>query len=255
MSALLPIEFVDLGQRFDAALLDQVYREIYLPAFPLRDEQEDPSIWTPRLLAPESNPRLAYLVAGTCLADPAQRRLLALLVAEYYAASRCVLISYLAVAEAARGRGLARALFGALRDRLADGQLSRGETVSAVFAEIHDPAAIASGDDVLDPQARLQVMARLGGRRIPAEYLQPPLGPGRSAAGGLWLIAFPGLTPVAPPLSADTVRAFLIEFYRELGSTQPERDPLYAATFASLDVLVGRTDLLEPLIDESNPAA
>ena len=254
MSAIEAIEFVDLGERFDAALLDQVYREIYLPAFPRRDEQEDPSNWTPRLLAPDPNPRLAYLVAGTQLADPAQRQLLGLLVAEFYAASRCVLISYVAVAEPARGLGLARALFDALRDRLVDGRLSRGETVRAVLAEIHDPAAVVSGDDVLDPHARLRVMSRLGGYRIPLDYLQPPLGPDQSAAGGLWLIAFPDLAHGAPPLAAETVRAFLVEFYRELGSAQPERDPLYAATFASVAALMNRTDLLEPLIDEPDPA-
>lgn len=250
LNADWPVEFADLGERFDAALLDQAYREIYLPAFPVRDEQEDPSIWTPRLRAADANPRLAYLVAGTQLADPAQRVLLGLLVAEFYAASGCVLISYVAVSEAARGRGLARALFAALRQRIAGGTFSRGQAVRAVFAEIHDPAAIAAGDDVLDPQARLHVMARLGGRRVPVDYLQPPLGPGQSAAGGLWLIAFPDLAPAASPLSAETVRAFLLEFYRELGSAQPESDPLYAATFASIDALAGRPRLLEPLIDE-----
>jgi hypothetical protein len=90
---------------------------------------------------------------------------------------------------------------------------------------------------------------------VPVTYLQPPLGPGQSAAGGLWLIAFPELAPAAPPLSAGTVRAFLVEFYRELGSAEPERDPLYAATFASVDALAGRHSLLEPLIDEQPAAA
>lgn len=249
------IEFVDLGEAFDAGLLDAAYREVYLPAFPVRDEQEDPSIWTPRLLAPDANPRLAWLVAGTDLADAARRRVLGLLVGEYYAASRCVLISYVAVAAAARGRGLGRQLFEALRRSLESGRLSRGETVRAAFAEIHDPAAVAAAEDVLDPQARLRVMARLGGMRVPVDYLQPPLGPGRSAAGGLWLIAFPELARGAPPLSAETVRAFLVEFYRELGSAQPERDPLYAATFASLDALAGQAGFLESLIDVPDLAA
>ena len=249
------LEFVDLGEAFDAGLLDAAYREVYLPAFPVRDEQEDPSIWIPRLQDPDANPRLAWLVAGTALADPARRQVLGLLVGEYYAASRCVLISYVAVAAVARGRGLGRQLFDALRRSLESGRLSGGKTVHAVLAEIHDPAAMAATEDVLDPQARLRVMARLGGMRVPVTYLQPPLGPGQSAAGGLWLIAFPELAPAAPPLSAGTVRAFLVEFYRELGSTEPERDPLYAATFASVDALAGRHSLLEPLIDEQPAAA
>lgn len=248
------LEFTDLREDYDAALLDQAYREIYLPAFPLRDEQEDPSIWTRRLLDPDANPQLCFLVAGTRLADPAYRTVLGLLVAEYYAASACVLISYVAVAAHARGRGLGRRLFGVFRQRLDSGRVSRGRPVLAVFAEIHDPAHNPSGEDVLDPHARLRIMAKLGGRRIPIDYLQPPLGPAQSAAAGLWLIAFPELTANAPPLTTGRIRAFLVEFYRELGSLHPQQDPSYVATFASIDALDHRPNLQEPLIDESELA-
>ncbi|HET6492039.1 MAG TPA: hypothetical protein VFG44_03610 [Burkholderiales bacterium] len=246
------IAFVDLGENWDAGLLEQAYRDVYLPAFPLRDEQEDPSIWTPRLLDPQANPRLSYLVATTQTGDPGRRRVLGLLVAEYYAASQCVLLSYVAVA--ARGQGLARRLFEQLRVRLAAGRASRGRPVQAVFAEIHDPSMGASGDDVLDPHVRLRIMARLGGRRVPMRYLQPALGPGQAPAGGLCLIAFPALAPNAPPLTPGRIRDFLVEFYRELGSAQPLQDPLYAPTFADVDALQSRPMLLEPLVDEPRPA-
>ena len=241
------LEFHDLGEDFDAGLLEQAYRDVYLPAFPLRDEQEDPTIWTPRLLDPESNPRLCFLVAGTRLGMPGARTVQGLLVAEYYAASQCVLISYVATHPVARGRGLARRLFDALGSRLEAGRLSRGQPVQAVFAEIHDPAQSDPDGDVLDPHARLRIMAKLGGLRIPIDYLQPPLGPGQQAAGGLWLIAFPAMAHRGPPLTAARVRRFLVEFYRELGSSTPETDPLYAATFASLDALARHDTVLEPL--------
>lgn len=243
------LEFRDLGERFDAGLLEQAYRDVYLPAFPLPDEQENPAIWTPRLLNPDGNPRLCFLVAGTRLDDPARRAVQGLLVAEYYAASRCVLISYVAAHPDARGQGLARRLFDALGERIDAGRLSRGQAVQAVFAEVHDPAQNGSGDDVLDPNLRLRIMAKLGGQRVPVDYLQPPLGPDRQAAGGLWLIAFPGMAHhQAPALTAERVRRFLVEFYRELGSDAPEADPLYAATFASVDALARRDAVLQPLV-------
>lgn len=248
------IEFHDLGEAFDADLLEQVYREVYLPAFPVRDEQEDPSIWTPRLLDPASNPHLCFLVAGEHLGDAAQRAVLGLLVAEYYAGSQCVLVSYAAVDERARGRGLMKRMFGELQNRFEAGRASGGRPVRAVLAEIHDPSMNAGGDDVLDPRARLRVMARLGGRRIPIRYVQPALGPDQAPAGGLWLIAFPALAADAPPLTVGSVRAFLVEFYRELGSANPATDPVYAATFADLDTLGDGLVTLEPLNDESDAA-
>lgn len=243
------LEFRDLGERFDAGLLEQAYRNVYLPAFPLPEEQEDPEIWTPRLLDPDGNPRLCFLVAGTRLDDPARRTVQGLLVAEYYVVSRCVLISYVATHPDARGQGLARRLFDALGERIDAGRLSRGQAVQAVFAEVHDPAQNGSGDDVLDPNLRLCIMAKLGGQRVPVDYLQPPLGPDRQAAGGLWLIAFPGMAHhQASALTVERVRRFLVEFYRELGSDAPEADPLYAATFASVDALARRDAVLQPLV-------
>lgn len=245
MSAL---EFRDLGEHFDAGLLERAYRDVYLPAFPLPDEQEDPGIWEPRLRNPDGNPRLCFLVAGTRLDEPAQRAVQGLLVAEYYAASQCVLISYVAAHPDARGQGLARRLFDALGERIDAGRLSRGQPVQAVFAEVHDPAQNGPDDDVLDPNLRLRIMAKLGGQRVPVDYLQPPLGPDRQAADGLWLLAFPGMARGAPPLTAERIRRFLVEFYRELGSDAPEADPLYAATFASVDALTRRSAVLQPLV-------
>ncbi|MDP3420236.1 MAG: hypothetical protein Q8S10_04900, partial [Thiobacillus sp.] len=130
------LQIVDLGEHFDAALLEQTYRDVYLPAFPLPDEQEHPDIWTPRLVDPNAHPRLAFLVAGHALDDPQAREPLALLVAEYYAASRCVLVSYLAVVPGARGQGLAHRLFDALTARLHAGRFGEPGQIAAVLAEI-----------------------------------------------------------------------------------------------------------------------
>ena len=247
------LQWVDLGERFDANLLEQAYREVYLPAFPVRDEQESPAIWTPRLLDPDPHPRLSFLVMGTQLDQPAARRVLGLLVAEYYPASRCLLVSYLAVAETARRQGLARRLFDLLATRIRSGHASAHRPVAGVLAEIHDPAQTLPGEDVLDPATRLAVMARLGARRIPVHYVQPALSTGQAPAGGLWLVAYPDLVDDPAALSVAQVRDFLIEFYRELGSARPAEDPVYAATFASVDALAAATacgaPLLVPLTD------
>lgn len=245
------LQIVDLGERFDALLLAQVYRDVYLPAFPLPDEQEHPDIWTPRLQDPDAHPRLAFLVAGHALDDPQARAPQALLVAEYYAASRCVLVSYLAVAPAARGQGLAHRLLDALTDRLHAGRFGEPGQIAAVLAEIHDPQRIDASGDVIDPAARVEVMARLGARRLPIDYVQPALEPGKSASHDLWLVAFPARAGARARFGPGGLRAFLVEFYRALGSADPPDDPAFAATFASVRRLEDRVaaglPFLEPL--------
>ncbi|MEW6589517.1 MAG: GNAT family N-acetyltransferase [Pseudomonadota bacterium] len=243
------LQWVDLGERFDADLLEEAYREVYLPAFPVRDEQEDPAIWTPRLTDPDPHPRLSFLVMGTRLDDPIARRVLGLLVAEYYAASRCMLVSYVAVAEAARRQGVARQLFDLLAARIRSGHASAQQPVAAVLAEIHDPAVTPPGEDVLDPAARLAVMARLGACRIPVHYIQPALSADQAPAHGLWLVAYPKLVNDPTALTAQRVRDFLVEFYDALGSADPLRDPVYAATFASVDALAAATACGQPLLE------
>lgn len=251
------LQWVDLGERFDADLLQQAYRDVYLPAFPVRDEQEDPSVWTPRLLAPDPNPRLSFLVAGTQLGDPAARTVLGLLVAEYYAASRCLLVSYVAVAESARRQGLARQLFEVLATRIRAGRASAGQPVAAVLAEIHDPGQMPAVKDGFDPLARLRVMARLGARRIPIRYVQPALSASQAPASGLWLVAYPDLVDDPSALTTERLRDFLIEFYRELGNADSQNDPVYAGTFASVDALAIATaegrPLLQSVTDDSLP--
>lgn len=243
------LQWVDLRERFDADLLLQAYRDVYLPAFPVRDEQENPSIWTPRLLDPDANPRLSYLLIGTQLDDPSVRSVLGLLVAEYYAASRCILVSYLAVAETVRRQGLARRLFDLLAARIRSGQASAHQPVAAVLAEIHDPDRIAGGADVLDPAARLHVMARLGAKRIPVHYVQPALSADQEPAAGLWLVAYPDLVTDPAALTAERVRDFLIEFYRELGCANPTGNPVYADTFASINALAAATSRGQPMLE------
>ncbi len=241
-------ECIDLAEDFDEHLLQQVYTDIYQPAFPIRDEQEDPTIWTPRLRDPHANPHLCFLVLGQHLRDRERRKPQGMLLAEYYAASQCVLISYVAVDETQRGKGLARKLFDALQQRLHLWQQSGSRPVVAVLAEIHDPALTPATRDVLPPLARLEVMARLGGKRIPVDYLQPPLSQTQLAAGGLWLIAFPDRVMPARAPTVAQIRQFLLEFYRELGSPDPEQDPVYTDTFASLNTLSEGTIALEPMV-------
>ena len=146
--------------------------------------------------------------SGTDLDDPARRSLAGFASVEHYRRSRSALLSYVAVSPARRGHGLARQL---LESALGSAMQAAGaDGIVAVFAEIHDPRKVAPSSDVIDPAARVRVMDRLGARRVPIRYVQPPLGSG-APSDRLLLIAFPQEGEAG--LEAETVAAFLREYY------------------------------------------
>lgn len=233
---MIPLEISDLGERFDEGLLQRVYEAIYLPAFPRLDEQENPAIWTARLRDPAANPRLTFLVASTRMNGSAALTPIALLVAEYYGDSGCVLVSYLAVAPSMQGQGVARHLFDVLAARIRSGRVSGGPLVHAVFAEVHGPQT-SQLDEVMDPSLRLRILTKLGAVHIPIDYRQPALSPDQMPVDGLWLVAFPDCVVDPGALTRDRLRNFLSEFYRVMGSPDPLDDAQYQKTFASVDAL------------------
>ena len=202
-----------------------MHAELFVPSFPDPDEQEGPADWAPRLweAAAPPQPEQHGFVAGTQLGDPSRRSLAGFAFVERYRASRCALLSYIAVDPRWRGRGVARALF----DRaLRSARAAAGTQLRAVFAEIHDPRRVASVYEVIDPADRARIMARLGGYRVPLTYVQPALGPGGERSDRLVLIAFPPMGSAT--LDARDILAFLEEYYSALGVDDLAHDPALA---------------------------
>jgi GNAT superfamily N-acetyltransferase len=215
------LELRDLRTTRDRRLLDALHRDLFLPAFPDPDEQESPDDWVPRLwsepVPPE--PEQHGVVAGASLDDPARRTLAGFAFVERYRRSRCALLSYIAVDARERGRGLARTLFERALASARDAAAGDGAPLLAVLAEIHDPARVDGRGDVIDPAARARIMARLGGRRVPIDYVQPALSEDAQRTDRLMLIAFG-----ADAIDADVVRAFLLEYYAALAVPDPAGD-------------------------------
>ena len=87
-------------------------------------------------------------------------------------------------------------------------------------------------------------MDSLGGMRVPIAYVQPALAPDTAPSDRLMLIAF--TEKRAATLDASVVHAFLHEYYRALGVSDPEDDPAFSAMALELDAL-GPELALEPL--------
>ena len=120
------LELLDLRAHRDLQLLQTFYQELYLPAFPIESEREDPTIWAPLLwpdpAAPGKSARmhLHIVLAGLALADPAARQIKGAVVFELYRQSHTALLTYILVHPSQRRHGLGR-VGGGGRRSLGDG--------------------------------------------------------------------------------------------------------------------------------------
>jgi GNAT superfamily N-acetyltransferase len=219
------VKIVDLRNRRDDGLLQQVYDELYLPSFPDPDEREDVSVWAPLLWGDRRDGEgllFHALVACTDLEEPETRRIAGLAFVELYPKSCSGLLSYVAVSPDFRRTGLGRALVATALDTLKSDAARLGRPLTAVYAEIHDPEQVSARTDSMDPAERVSFFAKLNSRRVPIDYVQPPLRPGAGRARKLHLIVVP-VDEVRATLPGEDVAAFLRELYGELVE-RPEAD-------------------------------
>lgn len=214
-------------------LLEEVYRKIYLPAFPKDDERETPSDWLPRLAVRKPQPPQPLthiLLAGTQLTSRHARTVCAIAICEFYQHSCCALLTYIAVDPEHRGAGLARRL---LREAAAAARAdaeAQGRSLLAIFAE-----AMEGGESGAQPgnhftnAARTNVLYRLGARLVPLDYVQPSLGAGKQRSRALKLLTLPVLGHPPVTLSRTVLFGYLEEFYAALGVSDPSSDADFLA--------------------------
>ena len=198
--------------------------DLYLRTFTDPSEREDPAQWPPRLYAdlPAPQPRMHLLVA---VADnSAAVELHGGIAFEYYRDSRCGLLTYLVTAATRRRRGLARRLVARAIELLHEDAREHGAELRAVFAETEDPSQVAAHGNSMPPSARVSVLARLGAYRVDIPYVQPRLEGGSGPCRHLLLLAFHPDGTQADHIEGEVLQAFLHEFYRALGVTQPQRN-------------------------------
>lgn len=233
-------EIIDLRQHKDCELLTKVYTDLYEKAFTDPSEVETldqyvTRLWNPQIPPPQ--PVTHFLVAGTNLLDVSSPQVDGFLICESYRESLCGLMTFVVIDERARGKGLARKLISYARKQLnADMRHYTDQRLGlqALFAEMHDPRQFF-GEDIIDPNLRLQIMRKLGAHWLPIHYVQPELQPGAPRSRHLLMAAFPTSDQTCSiEMPAKIVQTFLFEFYRALGVEQPEKDNDYLSIVREL---------------------
>ncbi len=210
------LEIVAIEDHDDEGLLDEFHGSVYWDAFP--DQQEPIEVWKRALWGGTAPYEMTVRIAGTALRDRARRQILGGIAFERYPQSGCGLVTYMAIAPAARRQGLGKRL----QREAALTMFAAG--APAVFGEVNDPRLAGRGVDepVENMWRRLERNQAWGARVVDTRYVQPALAPGLVRDHGLCLIALASEQPLPATMPGRIVRGFVEELYAATEGSAPD---------------------------------
>lgn len=224
----------DLRREFDAELLKALYRDVLAPAFE-PDELETMEALIPRLQGERKPDAFAMVLCdddGSVLAG---------LVAELDR-DRVMLLSYLAVRDDLRGRGIG----GFLLDRVARSWYE-DKGVLLALGEVHDPRVWSSQEGEA-ARRRLRLYERHGAELLDMPFVQPALRPDAHRVPGFLVLAFhvdPSILMRSGDRSgvpAGLLSWFVRRYYASAeGVREPDDDPQLSAILTAIE----RDDVVE----------
>lgn len=198
-----PIQVDDMRSAGSVSRYDEIYREILHPSF--RPDELDPPGAVFDVVAPAGR----YHVSGLCALDGDAP--VGCVLAYPFPVSQVLLIGYVAVKSAYRGRGVG----GLLLDAAAQKWFGTAD-FTLVLAEVEDPRHHPVADDI-DPTRRVSFYARRGARVVCGPYFQPKLGGyGKKRVYDIFLTVLSGNGP-DDSVRAAQVASFLLEYFRGSG--------------------------------------
>lgn len=210
------LEIVTIEDHDDEGLLDEFHGGVYWDAFP--DQQEPVAVWKRALWGGAAPYELTVRIAGYAVRDRVRRQILGGIAFERYPRSSCGLVTYMAIAPAARRQDLGKRL---QRDA-ALAMFTAG--ARAVFGEVNDPRLVGLGIDepVEAMWRRLERNQAWGARVVDTRYVQPALAPGLLRDHGLCLIALASEQPLPAAMPGQIVRDFIDELYAVTEGAPPD---------------------------------
>lgn len=192
------------------ALLEAFGESIYPVAFPDPDEREPfGNILARTEKAGPDEPWTLSVIAED------KGKVTGGLIADWYPQCSSLEIIYLAVDPGSRLKGLGKRL-------LLDGTvmildaLGKKSGEANVYFETENPLTVSSGNSSIDPIGRLTFFDRCGAKRIPIDYVQPPLDPSTDWCRNLFLMVLPQFSSAVEGISSDELKSFLHDFFKGL---------------------------------------
>lgn len=210
----------------DRARMLEAYRgEVYEVAFPIADLREDVAYWAARLADAAAPPQplldviLALTPSGSIVGG---------VTIEHYRTADCGLLTYIAVAPNARGRGVGKRLVAEARVWLTQ---VAGDV--PLFAETERYCDAANDAERVATIARQRQLAKLGADMLAFDYIMPPLRPD-SQPHPLHLLIFTDGLGTRSSVPSRQIASLLRELAAALG-TNIEKHPETRAMIDRLD--------------------
>ena len=205
-------------------LLERAYHDIYVPAFPIESERESLDKFFQAINGELPGIGIAVNILGENLEDPERRVIKGISVAYYYEHQNTGLLAYNAIDPKHRDKGMGKLMVDSRIESLKAMAAAKGRKLDGVFIEVNDPTKVAANDDSMDPTKRISIFEDWGARRIPIDYVQPPLSPEGDYNDTMLLMNYP---LDGRYCDKDCVEKFLRGIYREFRSEKSPDDDYF----------------------------
>lgn len=202
---------------------------IFVKAFPDENERED--------LEEQILPRIRREISAEpysfCTLVKDGSKVIGGMVSDWYPSCNSLELIYIAIDESSRRAGLGKTLLNESYSGIRSLVEAEGGQIDHLLLEVDIPFD-AQGD--MNPVSRLKFWHKMGAKRIPFKYTQPPLSADKAEACNLMLLTIPSMSPgiSADCIKLESLKAFLNAFYKGL---RAEDSPVLKKMFSQLDML------------------
>jgi len=234
MSESTTHRILHLRDAYSRPLLEEVYNSLMIPNFgQLESELEPLEVWYNQFESdPVEQSYIMHVIFAIPLREPPPGQLPDIIggvCCEYYPASNCGLMTYIAVSPTAKKTGVSRLLVTSVLDTLTSTSRKHGhpEGCAAIFLETNTDT-VNPAHDVMVPRTRRLILHRLGFRVLKFTYVQPRLSDEQEKCHDLYLSVHESylrdMDSDKKGLASEVLLGFLHEFYIIYQSETAVRD-------------------------------
>lgn len=183
------------------------FKQLYIEAFPVDNEREDFSAICARVESGLEN----CCPGSFILLDMNGEAVRGGAVYDWYSECCALELIYIVVDKSERNLGIGKSLFTGAMPMI---QEYLGGKVNSVFFESEDPGKTALSRCPMSPVQRLRIYDRWGAKRVPIDYVQPPLSKQQGPAENLMLFCLP--QGESATIQKTALSKFLTDFYAGL---------------------------------------
>lgn len=196
-------------------------QQIFINAFPNSDERESfTEDIIPRIKGCNKTQPKSF-----CVLAAEDDSIVGGLVADWYPDCNALEIIYITVDSSTRKKGIGKGLLDNGIKLIQSALLAapHPKKIEAIFLEVDIPSFTMDAPSSMDPIDRLKFWNYMGAKRIPINYVQPPLGKGKQPVSNLMLMCLTGYgTGITDKIQTSIVKKFLKDFYNGLNAGKSE---------------------------------